>query len=182
METIREKYTRLRPQIKQGDLILFHGNSLLSKVIQESDQHAYFNHVGVVGEIAGALFIIDSNRDGVQPARLSDRVFSYTNGDFVVFKPNKTKKEITKALSKLLIKTDYIKPKYDFINGLKSLINRFFGVGLKTKPNPNRVICSMFVLPYALELDMVYPLNDMNNLFYPEDYMRDLKNVTVIGI
>ena len=182
METIKEKYARLRPQIKEGDLILFHGKSLLSKVIQESDQNAYFNHVGVVGDIAGSLFIIDSNRGGVKPDRLSDRVYSYTDGDFIIIKSFKTKSEITKALSKLLKRTDYVKPKYDFINGAKSLINRMFGANLKTKPNPFRVICSMYVLPYALELDIVYPLSDMNDLFYPQDYVREIKDGKMIGI
>ncbi len=182
METIKEKYVRLRPQIKQGDLILFHGKSLLSKVIQESDQNAYFNHIGVVGEIAGSLFIIDSNKNGVKPDRLSDRVYSYADGDFIILKPLTIKKEITKALSKLLKKSDYVKPKYDYINGIKSLINRLLGTNLKTKPNPYRVICSMFVLPYALELDMVYPLEDMNDLFYPQDYYRYIKNAKIIGI
>lgn len=183
METIQEKYVRLRPQIKEGDLILFHGKSLLSRVIQESD-HAYYNHIGVVGEIAGSLFIIDSNRKGVKPDRLSDRVFSYKDGDFVILKSLKTKKEITKALSRLLNKADYVKPKYDFLNGAKAMYNRFFGfIGFKfkTKINTFRVICSMFVLSYALELDMVYELENMNDLFFPEDYVRKIKNVNMIS-
>jgi hypothetical protein len=38
----------------------------------------------------------------------------------------------------------------------------------------------MFVLPYALELEMVFPLEDMNNLFFPQDYIRQLNKSIVI--
>lgn len=180
-ENNKDKYLRLRPQIEQGDLILFHGKKVLARVIQESDGNAYFNHVGVVGEIAGALFIIDSNAIGVKPERLSDRIYSYDNGDFAILKPNKTKIEVTQALANLLIKADEKKYKYDFFNGIKAVLNRWFGFKFKTYDDPNRKICSMFVLPYALELDMVKPLDDMNNLFFPQDYIRQSNDVKIIG-
>lgn len=181
MESIKEKYFRLRPNIKEGDLILFHGKRVISKIIQKSDGDAYYNHIGVVGEIAGALFIIDSNADGVKPYRLSDRVYSYEDGDFIILRPKATKKNIDLALSKLLKKADIKKYKYDFLNGAKALFNRWFGFKFKTHDDSNRKICSMFVLPYALELDMVYPLDDMNNLFFPQDYIRNEKSVIEIN-
>lgn len=181
MENIKEKYTRLRGKIEQGDLILFHGKKALARIIQESDDDAYYNHIGVVGEIAGALFIIDSNANGVKPDRLSDRIYKYEDGDFIILKPKATKKDIDSALSKLLKKADIKKYKYDFFNGAKALFNRWFGFNFKTHENPNRKICSMFVLPYALELDMVFPLNNMNNLFFPQDYIRNEKSVFIIN-
>jgi hypothetical protein len=48
MEIIKEKYARLRPQIKEGYLILFHGKSLLSRIVRESDYSAYFNCMNVI--------------------------------------------------------------------------------------------------------------------------------------
>jgi hypothetical protein len=39
----------------------------------------------------------------------------------------------------------------------------------------------MFVLPFALELEMVLPLTDMNNLFFPQDYIRQLYKATKIN-
>jgi hypothetical protein len=176
---IKEKYTRLRPDIKQGDLILFRGHKLISKIIQESDSNAYYNHVGVVGEICGALFIIDSNANGVHPERLSDRVEGYS--DFTVLRPKKEELEINESLSNILKKHDSIKIKYDFINGAKALFNRWFGLKLKTKKVYNRDICSMFVLPYALDLEMVFKIENMNNLFFPQDYFRYLNKAEIIN-
>ena len=94
---IKEKYARLRPDIQQGDLILFRGHKLLSKIIQESDSDAYYNHVGVVGKICGAAFIIDSNANGVHPERLSERVLGYS--DFTIIRSYKTYRAINKSLA-----------------------------------------------------------------------------------
>jgi hypothetical protein len=174
MSEIEEKYNRLRPFMKEGDLILFHGKKALAKIIQNCDSNAYFNHVGVIGEIAGALFIIDSNGDGVHPERLSTRVLSYENGDFLILRSLKSKPTIKKALQNLLKKHDEIDIKYDFLNGLKALINRKFKTNLSVKRFYNRDICSMFVLPYALELEMVFLLKEENVLFFPQDYIRQL--------
>lgn len=173
MESISEKYTRLRPLIKQGDLVLFHGKKALARIIQESDGDAYYNHVGVVGEIAGALFIIDSNSNGVEPGRLSKRVLSYEDGDFSILRPLKTKQEIDFQLFLLLRTIDDSKVKYDFINGIKALINRWFRTKFKTHTEKDRRICSMFVYNYALNLDMIHPMLDSNKLFFPQDYIRN---------
>jgi hypothetical protein len=179
-ESIAEKYKRLRKNIKEGDLILFHGKKALAKTIQESDSDAYFNHIGVVGEMGKALFIIDSNANGVHPERLSERVLSYEDGDFIILRSEKSNYHIQKAFSKLMKRQEAIKIKYDFKNGFLALINRWFKTKFKTKIKSDRNICSMFVLPYALELEMVVPLEDMNNLFFPQDYIRQLNKSIVI--
>lgn len=176
---IQEKYDRLRPIMKQGDIIVFRGHKLLSKIIQESDSNAYYNHVGVIGEISGALFIIDSNGNGVHPERLSERVLGYS--DFTIIRSDKSQEEINEKLRNLLKKQDDTAIKYDFVNGTKALFNRWFKLNFKTKKVYNRDICSMFVLPFALELEMVLPLKDMNNLFFPQDYIRQLYKATKIN-
>jgi len=175
---IIEKYARLRPLMKEGDLIVFRGRKLISKIIQESDSNAYYNHIGVIGDICGSLFIIDSNGNGVHPERLSERVLGYS--DFSILRSEKSKATIDKYLKDLLKKQDDIEIKYDFVNGAKALFNRWFRLNFKTKKVYNRDICSMFVLPYALNLEMVYPLKDMNNLFFPQDYIRQLYKATKI--
>lgn len=175
---ITEKYARLRPLMKEGDLIVFRGRKLISKIIQESDSNAYYNHIGVIGDICGSLFIIDSNGNGVHPERLSERVLGYS--DFSILRSEKSKATIDKYLKDLLKKQDDIEIKYDFVNGAKALFNRWFRLNFKTKKVYNRDICSMFVLPYALNLEMVYPLKDMNNLFFPQDYIRQLYKATKI--
>lgn len=179
-ETIQQKYARLRPFISQGDLILFHGERLLAQTIQESDNDAYFNHVGVVGEITFAKFIIDSNANGVEPDRLSERLLKYK--DFCVIKPNKTTKEINLYLSELLMRQDQHKIKYDFINGAKALLNRLCRTNIfKTKQVQYRKICSMFTYDYALKLEMIEPMKDEDRLFFPQDYIRFIKNATVLN-
>jgi hypothetical protein len=170
MQTIKEKYSKLHPQIKNGDVILFRGERALAKIIQECDSNAYYNHVGIVLKVSGALFIIDSNANGVEPARLSERINKYV--DFDVLRPTESEELIELALQGILKKQDVVKIKYDYINGLKAMLNRKFKTRFETHIENYRNICSMFVLPYALELKMVNIPIDMNNLFFPQDYIR----------
>lgn len=179
MENIQEKYKRLRSSIKQGDTILFHGTGIIAKIIQEGDNDAYFNHIGIVVEIAGVLYIIDSNAPGVHPERLSVRIAKYAagDGDFVIKRSQKTVKQITTALynvQQTLEQQGTVS--YDFINGAKSLSNRYFKTQFKIKPKANAMICSMFVYPYQLELDMIYPRSFEKTLFFPQDSIRFEKN------
>ena len=174
MELIKEKYTRIRSKIENGDVILFRGNHLLSKIIQESDSDAYYNHVGIVLKISDALFIIDSNANGVEPARLSERIDKYV--DFKVLRSKKTVEQINESLKFVLKKQDSSKIKYDYWNGFKAMLNRKFNFNLKIKIKNNRNICSMFVLPYAYDLDIVSMPESMDDLFFPQDFIRYGKN------
>lgn len=177
-ETIQEKYARIRPLINDGDIILFRGKKALAKIIQECDSDAYYNHVGIALKIHGALFIIDSNANGVEPARLSERIEKYV--DFDVMRSFDNEKAIEIAIQKSLLKQDQKKIKYDYCNGLKALLNRKFKTSFETHIESYRNICSMFVLPYAIELKMVYLPDEMNNLFFPQDYVRYRKNCKIL--
>ena len=46
---IIEKYKLLRPNISDGDLILFRGTGVIAKIIQWCDK-SYWNHIGIVLE------------------------------------------------------------------------------------------------------------------------------------
>ena len=175
-----DKYAEIRHLVKQGDLILFHGHSAVSRIIQEADDDAYWNHIGVVGEIAKSLFIIDSNAFGVKPERLSSRVRKYESGDFLVIRSTKKIKEIATALEKLLKYSDTHKIKYDYKNGIKALLNRFFFTSFEVHQTKDRKICSMFVYEYAVELDMIHNVIDNDRLFFPEDYIRYKKDIKTI--
>lgn len=87
MEPILEKYDLFRKEIVHGSLALFHGNGVMARIIQNCDK-SYWNHIGIVLEINGALFIIDSNGNGVQADRLSFRVSKYKKGNISFIVPN----------------------------------------------------------------------------------------------
>ncbi len=169
-ETIFEKYARIRPSLKTGDVILFEGVKIVSDIIRESDDCQY-THVGIILNVLGTLFIIDSNRNGVQPSRLSERIAQYETGDFIVKRAIKSEHEIKTELALILKNTDRV-IKYDFINGAKSLINRFFKTKLNIETDNDRMICSEFVKPYAMKLEMIFFVSLKNSLFFPQDFIR----------
>lgn len=177
--SITEKYNKIRSSIKHGDTILFHGEKIISNIINTAD-NSYWNHIGIILEVSGVLFIIDSNAGGVQPERLSVRIKSYEdhNGDFKIRRSMKPIESINTALYNVMQNLeDTGVVKYDFINGAKSLVNRFFKTKLKIKEKTNVKICSMFVKPYEVELDMIFNRINPDSLFFPQDFKRYEKNV-----
>lgn len=179
---ILDKYKKIRPLIEDGDLVLFHGTGVIATIIKSSDKNedgtwAFHNHVGVVVESHGALFIVDSNADGVQADRLSKRIEKYKHGgDFTIIKPTVKRELIDLEMRRLLYKSDDKWIKYDFVNGIKELLNRRFGYKLKIKLNDSRDICSDFVSRYACNLDIVTQEFKDKSIVFPEDYIRYLNN------
>lgn len=182
MENINDKYKRLRQYIKDGDVVLFHGTSIVSRMIQNCDS-SYYNHVGVVFEKLGALYIVDANENGVQADRLSFRINKYApNGDFTILKPTATSEQIQQALTKILKRSDGKTIKYDFWNGFKELMNRKFKWNLKIDLDESHDICSDYVSTYQVELKMVTDEFLKLRIAFPEDYMRYIsENVIVIN-
>lgn len=182
MENITEKYKRVRQYIKDGDIILFHGKGIVASIIQNCDS-SYFNHVGVVFEKLGALYIVDANENGVQADRLSFRINKYSpKGDFTILKPTATSEEIQIALTKILKRSDGKTIKYDFWNGFKELMNRKFGWKLKVDLDESHDICSDYVSTYEVELKMVTDEFLKLRIAFPQDSMRYMsENVIVIN-
>lgn len=175
MSDIKEKYQKIRPSLKDGDLILFRGRRPLARIIQHSDREpdgtpAYFNHIGIVLKVHDAFFIIDSQRQGVVADRLSARVDDYKRGgDFCVIQ---SWNEVdTDAEMKLLFaRQDVDGILYDYWNGTKELANRRFGWNLKIRPNDRKDICSDFVYSYAFRKRFINAFE--HRVAFPMDYIR----------
>ena len=174
METIKEKYARLRPLLLEGDIILFHGRSLLSRTIQFFD-NCYYNHVGVIIESNGALGICDANGDGVQWDRLSWRIEKYSQyGDFTIIRSLSNNQEVKQQLKILLKKSDEGWIKYDYSNGVKEMLNRKFRLNLKIKLKYDKAICSTNDAKYAINLNITTEAFKSLRIQFPEDYIRYL--------
>lgn len=172
---IKEKYKQARPFIRHGDIVLFRGKHLLAKAIQFFDS-AYYNHAGVVFKVGERLMIIDSNRKGVKPDFLSERMNGYT--DFCILNPMRTDTEINFALNEALERGDN-RTKYDFlllprIAILKKLKVDFTGWG-----SENRDTCSEFARYYANALNIRCYKNVP--LISPQDFIR-YRDVTELNL
>lgn len=180
METIEKKYQRLRKYLEDGDIILFHGKGFVAKVIQNCDK-AYYNHVGIVFEKLGALYIVDANANGVQCDRLSFRISKYKGGDFTIVKPLLESNVIKGELHNLLKRSDEKWIRYDFINGVKELINRKFKTNLKINFDETHDICSDFVSQYQVNLGLLNDDFKHVRISFPQDTIRyKTDNVLII--
>lgn len=176
-ENILDKYIRVRPDLKHGDTMLVHGEKFVSKIIQECDKGAYWTHFLIVVEVSGVFFCVDSNAPGVKPERLSVRIKSYNEEegtDFVIRRSYKSKEEIDTAFFNVMQRVETAGViKYDFINGIKSLLNRRFSFcNFKIKINDTHDICSMFGYPYERELQMIKTVPMKRSLVFPSDFEK----------
>lgn len=180
MTRIEEKYFKNRHLIQDGDLILFHGNGLVATLIRSSDKNidgswAWHNHIGIVIEKLGSLFILDANGDGVQADRLSWRIKKYNkDGDFSIIRSLASRNEIDCEMSKLLKRSDDNWIRYDFKNGIKELLNRRFGFKFRTELKSDRFICSTNDAQFANNLGMMKDEFKYKTIVFPEDYIRYL--------
>lgn len=173
METIKEKYKRLRSFIKNGDIILFRGNSIVSKIIMDFDNHANWSHTEIVFISNERIYVQGSNLNGNHPELLSYRLNLHT--DFMIIRSLKDQKEITNALIKTFEKIEN-NIKYDFYNGIKELINRKLNLRKYNKElkitKSDSKICSFFAAPYAILLDMVTEEFKLLEMPFPQDFIR----------
>ena len=147
---INDKYTQARPGIKAGMLILFRGTSIVSKLIQ-SITGSYYNHVGVVFEANGRLFIMDANAPGVHPDLLSFRVAEYE--DFCCIDLKQTPEAVSIALGTLMDK-DSAGVKYNFGRLIMIALKDKLGVNVPEVDQSGHVICSQ----YAQEFCDLFPI------------------------
>jgi hypothetical protein len=181
---IEIKYDNMRQYLREGDIILFHGTGIVSKVIQWGDS-CYWNHTGVIIECNGALGICDANGNGVQWDRLSWRIRKYRNGgNFVIIRPLCNNELIKQQLRLLLVKSDQKWIKYDYYNGIKELINRKFNTHFSIKLKDDKSICSTEDADYAINLGIVTDKFKNEKIQLPQDYIRYINHDTakIFGI
>lgn len=127
-----KKYELHRDEIKTGDILLFNGHGLISKIIQKVD-NAYYNHTGVAYWIKGItedfdrLFIIDAERDGVELLPMSRRMNAYD--DFcIIRKKIIIKNVLNQSLSNLIQRVER-----DEAYGFMGLIKRAIYINTEKK-------------------------------------------------
>ena len=142
--TIQEKYLAARPQISNGDIVLFRGTDFIAKSIQYFD-NAYYNHCGVVFNKGDRLFVLAAVAQGVHPDFLSLQINTFE--DFAIIKPNKDffhSGQVDLSVDCALSKAE-AGIKYDFDLILRIAFERKAGIDIKNLgESETRDICSMF--------------------------------------
>lgn len=163
---IQDKYNTARPLLNTGDIILFSGTGFVAKLIQFFDK-AYYNHIGIIWEANGRLFILDANAPGVHPDYLSDRINS--NKDFCIVRLQKDPQAIELALNQVMDKGQS-GIKYNFARLPKIALFKSFGWNIKKLDGQGKDICSQFVQ----EFTNIFPIDcyQHNELMTPQDFIR----------
>ena len=165
------KYTEIRDQIKNGDIVLYRGTGFLAKSIQYFDK-AYYNHAGVVwrpeGEGIDKILTFDMWTDGLDCIPLSRRMEDYA--DFCIIRPNVSQSTINSALAHVLENWEGRDINYNYMLLLRIAMIKKTGIDMTGLGNKNKFICSQFAQFYT---DLLGESTYSNiNLITPEDFRR----------
>lgn len=172
---VPKKYAEKRSIIKNGDIILYKGTSMLAKAIQYFDK-AYYNHIGVVWKVEDPssneyrVITMDMWTKGLVVVPLSERMSGYM--DFCILRPNVKQDIIGPAIFEGL-KLWEGKVGYDYTLLLRVALIKKFGIDITSLGKKNRFICSEFAQAYCKYLTPTY--NNIN-LITPEDFRRYIDN------
>jgi hypothetical protein len=146
-----KKYLDNRSNIKQGDIILFRGNALISRSIRWLD-NAPYNHAGVVFEAHGRKLVLESTGHGVNPRFLSVVMEKEKYTDFCIIRPKAwTEAQILDALNATFDSAEQVL-KYDHGLIFQIAIKRLFNRNVKWE-SQRLDICSEFARRYARNFD-----------------------------
>lgn len=170
---ILEKYLDHRHDIKHGDIILCHGDGLLAKAIQWTD-NCYYNHVGLVIKYGDRLFTVDMWYSGILDGKLvivplSERIRDYKN--FCIIRPQYSDAQIKNGVEKALNYLDF-EVRYDRLKLIKILLKKKLGMTVNIDKE-GKFICSEFVQKYTNYFSDRYRyIKDIT----PADFIRSINN------
>lgn len=167
------KYTDARAVINDGDVVLFQGNSVISKLVRLFTRSRY-SHSGVVVWWGDRLMVLESTEPEVRVVPLSKRVVQYPSVHLFTASDGLSLMLDRKAL--VVAAQSQLGKKYS-VWGMVRLIRRFFekirGVSDPWNP-PEKFVCSQFVsfVYRAAGVDLVPGLADKDTT--PEDISKSI--------
>ena len=169
---IQQKLANNADKIQNGDIMLFHGNEILSKIIEWADK-SWASHSGIIIRKDRQLFILDSTLDkkanGVEIDFLINTI--NTEIDFCVLRPKVDKSILENALN-LAIEQGILQFKYNKFMLLQFLIYLKLGKDLTHLSTRHAYICSQFVQFYTDQLGFTEYSSE--HLIAPQDFIRKL--------
>jgi len=166
-----QKYLDHRSEIKNGDLLLYRGSSLVSRGIQYFDK-AYYNHIGVVWipENSGRVLTLDMWSGGLTCLPLSRRMSGYN--DFCILRPKVDASISFEAVKSVLGMWDGRSVNYDFGLLLRFIIIKKTGIDITGLSEKGTYICSQFAQYYCQLLGI--NIFDGIDMITPQDFLRKM--------
>lgn len=162
-----KEYYNIRNQIKNGDVILYKGKNIISKLIRFFDK-SYYDHCGIITTISGRFFTIDIINSSYYFVPLSRRMKQYE--EFCILRSvNKNDEQISNAVNFVVDKFER-DIKFDILFFLKTLFFKRTGVDLFRVERKNRIICSQLCQYFFSKLDISN--YKTCNLISPQDFIR----------
>lgn len=162
-----KEYYNIRNQIKNGDVILYKGKNIISKLIRFFD-NSYYDHCGIITTISGRFFTIDIKNSSYHFVPLSRRMKQYE--EFCILRGvNKNSEQISQAVDFVVDKVER-DIKFDIFFFLQTLFLKRTGIDLFGVKRKNRIICSQLCQYFFEKLDISN--YKTCNLISPQDFIR----------
>jgi len=168
--TTQEKYAIYRSVAKDGDILLFRGNTIPAKGIQYFDK-AYYNHSAIVFWNRGRLEILDAWYGGLVKVPASKRMRDYEKGDFCVVRLQASAEDINRGINALNDRWQ-AEVKYHYAMLFRIALIKKTGIDITGITKRNRTICSFATREYTNAVGIECYRNIP--LITPEEFKRQL--------
>ena len=140
-----ESYESVRPRVADGDIFLFRGQYLISKLF-ERETHTFYSHAALAAWWGDRLMIMQAEAPGIQAIPMSVAVGTYPGrADWYALRREETP-EIRERLPQVLreAKAD-LGLAYGYLDLLKNLIRSALKVKLSDPCRPRAMFCSEYL-------------------------------------
>ena len=173
------QYINIREEIKDGDILLYRGNGLMSKLIRYFDDNASWSHIGIAKWVGKRLFTIEMWDYGIEFIPLSRRIDSYT--DFSIIRPVNINPQIIDAGLDATLGLVEKDEQYDYLMLLRIAILKKTGINLVKLKEKHTFICSELAQYFCNQIGVTCYEN--LSPITPQDFIRhlDKKQITIFA-
>ncbi len=165
--SIRRAYKDVRDQIRDGDVLLFQGTSLFSRLIRRFTRSRY-SHSGLAVWWNDRLFVLEATEPEVRAMPLSILVGHYPRVDLYELRTKVDRLRVVQAAQDQLGKKYAV---WGIVRFARRLLERIHGGPNPRKP-PDKFICSQLVAYALREGGLVVDDRDPDAFVAPEDLAK----------
>jgi len=139
-----EEYAAVRPRVADGDVFLFRGQYLISKLF-ERETHTFYSHAALAAWWGDRLMIMQAEAPGIQAIPMSVAIGTYPGrADWYALRRDEDgfEQRLTRVLREA--KSD-LGLAYGYLDLLKNLVRSALKVKLSDPCRPRAMFCSEYV-------------------------------------
>lgn len=162
-------YSYERSNIADGDILMFSGINLISRLIKKITKSKY-SHAGIAAWWGDRLMVLEANKHGVIATPLSHRLITY-KGDIELWYVSEGAADRGGVVAAAKLELGKMYSVWGLVRNIRRILLKYSGAGDPARP-PEKFFCSQYVAHCwrAGGIDLAKGISD--DFTQPEDIVR----------